>query len=66
MFGIYSLTLIADHNRDEDSGSLKILWGLNHSIFFIFSKEVSFRLCKVPSTSGAQEQKTAAMKEQSS
>ena len=57
MNGIYSLTLIADHNRDEDSGNLKILWGLNHPIFFIFSKEVSFRLCEVPSTSSTHDQK---------
>lgn len=56
VWDLLSYTLIADHNRDEDWGSLKILWGLTQTIFFIFSKEVSFRLCEVPSTSRGQEQ----------
>lgn len=56
VWDLLSYTSIADYNTGEDWGSLKILWGLNHTIFFIFSKEVSFRQCEAPSTSRGQEQ----------
>lgn len=62
VWDLLSYTVTADHNRDEDWGSLKILRGLNQILFFTFSKEVSFRLCEEPSISRGQEQ-TAAMKE---
>lgn len=38
VWDLLSYTLTADHNRDEDWGSLKILRGLNLIIVFTFSK----------------------------
>lgn len=39
VWDLLSYTLTADHNRDENWGSLKILRGLNQIIVFTFSKK---------------------------